>query len=215
MLPALTDIKDPRRALAKGFLKKVIGIGLPVAIGGGAFYAVNQGGGAKEQGEEDPGETNNTDTSNGTGTTNNTPPPGYEGPPTIKIEYPERVPVDRKVPPELQTNEIDPGTQRFIELGEKVLDPKYQYLVGQMNLDRQKELRRQAADLQIDQQRVMNKRLIEQENIRAWRDTYKAQVEANAKLALGTAAAIATAMQPNTSYQQVANAAIKNTSEIS
>ena len=56
-------------------------------------------------------------------------------------------------------------------------------------------------------QRQMDKRLVEQENIRAWRDTYKAQVYANAQLALGTASAIASAMRPNTEYMgQLTNA---------
>ena len=215
---------NPRKQLTKqgvsagkAFLQKVLGVGLPVAIGGGAFYAVNQNRG---QGQEDgstntnSSNTNSSNTSNtGNGDTNDSGTGSQADIPTITIDYPERPEIDRDVPPELQTNEIDPGTQRFIELGEKVLDPKYQFLVGQMNLDRQKELRRQAAELQIDQQRVMNKRLIEQENIRAWRDTYKAQVDANAKLALGTAAAIANAMTPNSSYMTVANAAIKNASE--
>ena len=118
---------------------------------------------------------------------------------TTKIEKPDA--------PELRTNETDPGVQALLELVGKSMDPRYQAIVGDQNLRRQKELNEQTQQLALEKQMQMDKRLIEQENIRAWRDTYKAQVEANAKLALGTASTIALAMTPNSNFQaQITNA---------
>ena len=109
--------------------------------------------------------------------------------------------------PELRTNETDPGVEALLKLVGKSMDPRYQAIVGDQNLRRQKELNQQTQQLALEKQVQMDKRLIEQENIRAWRDTYKAQVEANAKLALGTASTIALAMTPNSNFQaQITNA---------
>ena len=71
------------------------------------------------------------------------------------------------------------------------------------------EAREQAQQLQVESQKVMNKRLIEQENIRAWKEAFKAQAELNGKLALGTASTIALAMTPNTNYRAAITNAMK------
>ena len=112
--------------------------------------------------------------------------------PTLEINIPE----------ELRERGPDPAMQAYVDLAAKTLDPRYQALVGDQNLERQKDLNRQTAELSLMKQRQMDKRLLEQENIRAWRDTYRATVEANAKMALGTAQAIANAMTPNQGFMK-------------
>ena len=60
--------------------------------------------------------------------------------------------------------------------------------------------RQQVADLNLRAQDQVNRRLIEQENIKAWKEAFKAQTQANTAMALGTAQAISNAMTPNTAF---------------
>ena len=94
----------------------------------------------------------------------------------------------------------DPQLDQYGNLINKITDPRYQYLVGEQNLDRQMRSRAQAAELTERKMDSMNKRLIEQENIRAWRDAFKAQTYANAQIALGTAGILMQLQRPNTQF---------------
>ena len=190
------------KAKALALLAASLGVG---GVGGGVLKGALD----NSQGAVPPDESQ-TNPENPAGSDANTGNEGFSLPPveikltpdvigTTKIEKPDA--------PELRTNEVDPGVEALLQLVGKSMDPRYQAIVGDQNLRRQKELNEQTQQLALEKQMQMDKRLIEQENIRAWRDTYKAQVEANAKLALGTASTIALAMTPNSNFQaQITNA---------
>ena len=142
-------------------------------------------------------------------------PPAGQTPPAIlppvnpqtpgSIEVPDLPPRGRVEQPEIDIPELsdrtpDPQLQQYGDLINKITDPRYQYIVGEQNLDRQMRSRAQAAELTERKMDSMNKRLIEQENIRAWRDAFKAQTYANAQIALGTAGILMQLQRPNTQF---------------
>jgi len=107
----------------------------------------------------------------------------------------------------------DPGEDKQLagiyDLLDRTLDPEYRAVIGRFDLDQQKELARTNQQLALQKMAVQNARIIEKANIEAWRDMYKAQVEANAKIAGDTAKLVALSQMPNTGYMQAANEALK------
>ena len=116
---------------------------------------------------------------------------------------------------ELRTFQRDPQLDALLSLTEKSLDPRYQAVIGQQNLERTMAARQQVADLNLRAQDQVNRRLIEQENVRAWKEAFKAQTQANTAMALGTAQAISNAMTPNTQFMGAITNAMKAASDAS
>ena len=194
-------------SLGKAFLNKVLSVGIPV-VGGGAIIAGAMRGDGNNSAAGVPPDESQTNESNPAGSDAPTGPPRQTpgDPIQIKLDLGDLGGVSPQRPDvsdsKLTDTSTDPGVEALLQLVGKSMDPRYQAIVGDQNLRRQKELNEQTQQLALEKQMQMDKRLIEQENIRAWRDTYKAQVEANAKLALGTASTIALAMTPNSNFQQ-------------
>ena len=152
-----------------------------------------------------------------------TPPPPAVLPPVDpqtpgSIEVPDLPPRGRVEQPEIDIPELsdrtpDPQLQQYGDLINKITDPRYQFIVGEQNLDRQMRLRAQAAELTESKMASMNKRIIEQENIKAWRDAFKAQTYANAQIALGTAGILMQLQRPNTQFMDSITNQIKAAQE--
>ena len=192
-------------------VKKILGSLVGAAATGGAFAIGNDllsgvfGGDDNSPVNENPQDSQQPPQA----PAGQTPPPKFYPPSSPQnpgsIEVPDLPPRGRVEQPEIDIPELsdrtpDPQLQQYGDLINKITDPRYQYIVGEQNLDRQMRSRAQAAELTEQKMASMNKRLIEQENIRAWRDAFKAQTYANAQIALGTAGILMQLQRPNTQF---------------
>ena len=141
-------------AAKAGLLKKILtGLGGALATGGVFALGSNIVDGIFDDGDESPVNQNPQ-------SSQQVPqPPLGQTPPILprvdpqtpgSIDTPDprvRRPLEAPDVPELKDKSPDPELQQYGDLINKITDPRYQFIVGEQNLDRQMRSRAQAAEL--------------------------------------------------------------------